>query len=389
MNKIRIIDTYSCFHFHEMFNSAFLVKIVLSKKNLSVSYYADKSNWDNIVKIISDNNIDITDRISFKAIKVFPKSWNSLGLLLRNILGAIKNVYYFLTATPNETIIYFMNNPISIYILNFLAKRKKSKSIYIVCHGEIELLIKNFSIKQPSFWYKKLYDSFFRNVTISINLKFIILGGHIRDQLLKKYPRNSINNFCVVDHPYLFSDVTDEIQTANKGLEPFRLGVIGTVSANKGFNDLLALADRLKKQIDENKIEIYVIGSHSINVKDYPHLRIISITGEALETSVYNNSIKKLDYILFFYKSPFYSLTASGAIFDAVQYRKPIISLTNDYFEYVFRVSAPFGYLEKNIDEMENVINHILETKNLDGDIFKKNINIARDFFNAKKNNKV
>lgn len=58
-----------------------------------------------------------------------------------------------------------------------------------------------------------------------------------------------------------------------------------------------------------------------------------------------------------------YKLTASGAIFDAINNKKKIISLDNDYFRSVLGDSN-IGIVCNNIGEMKKVIEEIISGKN-------------------------
>ena len=97
--------------------------------------------------------------------------------------------------------------------------------------------------------------------------------------------------------------------------------------------------------------------------------------------------IDQLDFILFFYNSETYRLTASGTIFDAISRKKPIIALRNDYFEYIFNKFGSIGYLVDSIEEMATLIQHIHSNKEIQQEFDFDEIqnmmsteNITRDF---------
>ena len=107
-----------------------------------------------------------------------------------------------------------------------------------------------------------------------------------------------------------------------------------------------------------------IIGNTSDHVEELKKKNII-LRGKDnyLDRKDFENLISKIDYALYFYSSNKYKLTASGAIFDAINARKPIIALENDYFIYLFKKYGTIGYLCKNIDEMAEVINNIRKEK--------------------------
>lgn len=72
--------------------------------------------------------------------------------------------------------------------------------------------------------------------------------------------------------------------------------------------------------------------------------------------------MSELDYILLLYPTDTYRLIASGAILDCIRFRKPVIALRTDYFEYLFDKLGPFGILVNDIDEMAKEIERIGKT---------------------------
>ena len=92
-----------------------------------------------------------------------------------------------------------------------------------------------------------------------------------------------------------------------------------------------------------------------------------------LNEEQFNNYIEELDYILYFYPSSSYKLTASAAIFDAIFREKPIIAIKNDYFEYIFNKNKNIGYLCKDFEELRNKIEEISNEKRGDEYSYQKN----------------
>ena len=104
----------------------------------------------------------------------------------------------------------------------------------------------------------------------------------------------------------------------------------------------------------------------------------------SLSDTEFNLEITSLDIALFFYPENSYKLTASGAVFDAINHMKILIVLENDYFIYLFNKCGRLGYLCTNIDQMyvclKSVINCDNSTKD-DFSLFYKNILKARELF--------
>ncbi|BCR04672.1 hypothetical protein DESUT3_17410 [Desulfuromonas versatilis] len=69
---------------------------------------------------------------------------------------------------------------------------------------------------------------------------------------------------------------------------------------------------------------------------------------------------KAIDYALFFLDPAEYELRASGTLFDAFAFLKPIIAIENPFFDYYFRKMGDIGYLCKDYEEMKSVVQELV-----------------------------
>ena len=68
---------------------------------------------------------------------------------------------------------------------------------------------------------------------------------------------------------------------------------------------------------------------------------------------------------------------------DAVKLRKPIISLHNDYFDYLMG-KAPIGYMGNTLDELEQIIRKVVNRElnnnfNQEFDLLSQKISIVNN----------
>jgi len=77
------------------------------------------------------------------------------------------------------------------------------------------------------------------------------------------------------------------------------------------------------------------------------------------------------------YPNSSYELIASGAVLDAINIKKPILALKNNYFNYLFDKFGAFGYLAESVQELILIIETI-EKKNriFDFDTIQNNLNV-------------
>ncbi|MFK8302434.1 glycosyltransferase [Capnocytophaga stomatis] len=302
------------------------------------------------------------DNEFFQNIKTFtfplPEGASALPNLIRYILSAIYNIVILLLSKKEEILIYNFNNPLSLAILNKLNVFLRRK-IIIFCHGELELLITKEGGGLAKLLRYFINSFFFSNK--SLYLRFCVLGDVIIENL-KPIIGEKIDYFFSIDHPYEFAK--DDVQAKNQRLSlPLRMATIGTLNKFKGIDLFLELAKTVKKE--NLDVTLSVIGNVSNRKEELENLEVkIHGKGELLEREELDRAISNIDYILFFYSEDKYKITASGAIFDAIKWRKPIIAMKNDYFLYLFEKYGSIGFLCKDIHQMEQQIKQILENQN-------------------------
>lgn len=339
------IDSNSIGNFHEVFNAAFFK--ILEARFENILYLSSKSSYENLMKVLVNNEANYNfDTIEFKEIKVL-EGRKSYHIFLRKIYASFL-LFFLLVKYRNKNIILANLNEFGTLYFNLLSNVFKI-NLTIVAHGELEYLIQDVPKNKPIFIYKNLLQRFFKN-KISNNINIIALGESIRDKLIDLYPKNN-NAVVSMEHPYFFKKVSDERQLSL----PVKMGIVGAIGENKGMSSFIELSERLKDLIMEKKLELYVIGKHDYKIENYSLINFIAKANTAIPSNEYNEAIKELNVILFFYEKNQYQLTASGAIFDAINHEKPVIAIKNNYFNHICSYGK-IGYLCEDINEMENMI---------------------------------
>lgn len=355
MKKIKIIDYYSIKTFHEVINFS-LLKICseIFNKTIYISGRSAQVNMRKMHELYNSNDIKYETVHTIET----DSSW---GARIRDVWGIFITLYYYFTTPYNTLIFYNYTNKISlpiILILNSLLRKK----ILFLFHGELEFLTSNVSYLKTSGWYKCSMKLSFKYLFKLSPAYILVLGDSIKNNLLKLYPHlhNKVLSIC---HPYFIEEhsLHKTIQLPNN--TSIKIGTIGIMKQEKGLDTLMALSLKLKDLIIEKKLELYHIGKVYTNKKEYLIDEIHWIGYKmGLKREEFEKQIQQLDYILYLYPINSYKLTASGAIMDAVKLRKPIISLHNDYFDYLMN-KKPIGYLGNTSDELEQIIRKIVNKK--------------------------
>lgn len=245
--------------------------------------------------------------------------------------------------------------PFSGVCFNLISKFSNSKKI-ICLHGEIGVLSKK-GFKLTTYIYKIIISFFL----LSLNKKTILLfyGKTIEENLRKKIKRIRRINTISIDHPYNYNYKIDD----KKAVEKITIANIGTGLISKNSQYIYKLATLQKDNILCGKIELIQVGNVSSQVKEFSNDLVKNVCDSGfMPFDVYESYLKDADFFIYFFKdNSYYDLCPSGTFFDAIRYKKPILSLRNSFFQYYFDKFGDIGYLADSVSELNTIVNNILE----------------------------
>jgi hypothetical protein len=345
MIKIRMVDSVCFDNWHLQFNAQ-LIEIL--------------SNIADIVEYRGVQHIG-ENRPNIKRKKLFVVTSSGRWGIIWRYLFSILNDTWQLIVAPNDEIIVYSFDSISVRILNMLNKVIR-KRIILFRHGSMEMLRTNPAGKGMFYRFEnKLNKQFFLNkdLRISDNLHFFVLGDIIFKNLSVLLSEDKMKHFHSIEHPSVFDK-----NSLNKHRETntqLYVGTLGVLNEYKGGRSILELAKILKfKGIDNVNISVTGKIDFDISLLREAGIDLPSNDGESMVSIVeLKNRINQLDFILYFYPIDTYKLTASGALFEAINRKRPIIAIRNEYFEYIFNKYGSIGYLVDTLDEMADIIYRI------------------------------
>lgn len=376
MKNVKIVDYFAVGTFHEVVNYSFIKMSAGIFKR--VKYLSGKSAGKNLMRMFERLEMKIPDKISFG---VLPNVENDtpMGARLRDLWGFFLTLYQYLITPYNTLLFYNYTNKLSlpwILFLNIVLRKK----IVFVFHGELEFLEDKVSYLKTSGWYKLCMCFSFRYLFMKSPAYVLVLGDSIRKNLSGYYP-HLFPHILSICHPYILNK-EEQIETEKKaGI--IRMGTVGTMKESKGLKNLLLLSDLIGDLLSQNKLELYNIGRVYANGMDLGNSIIWAGHEKGLPRDDFEKLVGQLDYLLYLYPLGSYRFTASGAILDAVKMKKPIISLHNDYFNYLLH-DCPIGYMANSVEEVEQFIRNIVAGK-LHGN-FSAGFNSLSDKISIEKN---
>ena len=352
---------------HVPVNSDFLLIISERFPNDEIVFIGEKEH----IQHVKEKNDIQSDLINYKNIDVIEPSMGKI----KSILNERKNIIQIAKEYKNKAALFFILN--SHPHTMFFAKRYFDESIPIIflLHGNLEELKRKKRFYQLGYWIKPafLYKKKRKN------MKFIVLGESIRNNVLK-YIDFIKDDLIAVPHPYSMYEVKDGFKRNNNAKTVF--GMIGSFSQAKRSELIFKLEERIRDLSIPN-VEFLLVGADDQN--GFPcntNVRILGEGNRKLSDAEYNSGIEMLDYVLFFWPNDSYLMTASGAVHDAIAHRKPIISIRTPYLTWIFENIGQIGYLCNDFDELVRVVTQISKGEmKEDINAFLNNYDKAAAFF--------
>ena len=323
---------------HEKINLGFIQKILNFSER--VIFIADKSHTE----IISNQlPADLKKRVNFISVKIPDKHYKLSSVIkYYKIFQSLKGKIDY-----NDNI--FM---LSFFSWNLLAlkffliyEKIKIKSLFLVCHGFLEFLIELRSFKGIKRYLKpKNIHVFFSRCAMKFfnreSFTYVFLSKHIETNFKNsRILKNSIL-YKTIDLPYFFDPFKAE--TSFKDL------CFGTI----GKGNLVMT----KKLLEEREFLKFKIIS-SISSNDFIRFNNCTFFNQSsrLTRNKIAQEVKEVNYLLFFYPERSYQLSVSGALYDAINYLKPIIFFKNSCLSYYNNIYN-IGIECENLEEMISII---------------------------------
>ncbi len=359
MKRLKYVDTYCHGAFHEMFNASLLTLCALAGER--VDYIASRHTIEAVMARVK-GALDL-GKVRLKRIFVPAGYGHPLPVAVRYLLGVVCNMWHVLVTSSSVPLIFNYNNAFALRGMNWLA-RVFNRKVIVFCHGEIELLspeCKEHMGPIARCLQKRLTAFFVRKKTgFAAGLKFVVLGDSILSNLKSRVSSAAFERFCSLDHPFLFpveegegaTLLEDGLSVSKKEISPLKFGTIGTMKQAKGLDNFLRFLEVIHPSSVSVKIIGRLEGDQQVKKIEQRGVEIFPGGNMFLPREELERRIGELDYILYFYYSDSYRLIASGAIFDAVVARRPVLALHNDFFDYLFHKFGDFGYLELTPEAM-------------------------------------
>lgn len=343
---------------HVEFNSPFLAALRSAYPEKKILFLAEKNHLENVRARLKEFSIE---GIDFETIDIPQRN------LLNNQRFSIelrlaRSIFEKASTMNAEKIIFSSVTSAGLVSIKFLLRSFRDMDCMVILHAVLESVLKKrpplkpFSLKsylELPFWFRFTFP--YGN---NENLRYIVLGESIRDNLSRLFPRLR-DRTVAIDHPYFYENAPDH-SPFKDGIASF--GSLGVASRSKGSDSFIRVAKEIKsgKEGPWNARFIH-IGPVDKKIKFEGSCVELPRNDSFLSRADYERFLSAIDYAVFFHKPTLYRLTASGSLLDSFSHLKPVIALKNPFFSYYFDLMGDIGYLCDDYEDMKATILTIMK----------------------------
>jgi len=351
---VYLLDKLVIGYNHVMFNSAISKIVAQIYKDQQVVFTGESSH----TKEVALRNPALPN-LHYKSYVELPLPQSNLRKLLpwfqkkrRDLLFI--NRFYTETRT-DATAVFF--TCLSAVALAYAGRRfRNSKAdVFFILHGEVEFMFKK-ELRKADKIKGLLYKMMLQNM--QGNERCIVLSGIVRDRLQKE-GIVAAERIVTIEHPIV--DKVGSFGALNGNITIF--AHIGSAMSKKRSDIFVKLADSFEEAIALGRTAFHMIGKLD---PEYLHInlsnvKVVSEQNRSLSQQDYERYIHQADYAIFTFDKDNYVYRVSGALMDAILYRKPLVALKQDYIEYLFEQGGNIGFLCDTVEEMRLIIKRLID----------------------------
>ena len=172
--------------------------------------------------------------------------------------------------------------------------------------------------------------------------RFLVLDEGIRSKMRAVLPAAAAK-LDVLPLPINVNEV--QLEQPVRLTEPIKVGFVGLATESKGIDIFLRAATDLKKQLGQ-RMNFYHVGQVPACTEHAPfEILAEPVSTTPLQRSEFVRRLAQLHYVVLPYREGYYDLSASGALVDAITWRKPVIVMRRPFVERLFQEYGDIGYL--------------------------------------------
>lgn len=352
-----IVCEPQCFGFeHAEVNAALLLVVAKAYPNEKVLFLAENEHIHHVRQKIGDD----ANHIEYKTILIPHRHLINRRRFMVE-LRLVKKVFQYASRNKVEKLMFSSITSPGLISIKILQRFFPGLYCVVTPHGILETIktAPPITSSERIFWFR--YALIFGNTD---KIRYLVLGPSIAHELLNYFPAIS-KNIITIDLPYFFKDNKCEVLSFG---EKSLFGSLGVGHRDKGVDMFFSLADEIKTRAKIGNSQFILIGpitDPSLNSNRTESVLIPS-PDQPLSREDFERYAESIDYAVFCYPRDSYQLRASGALFDAFSFAKPVIALRNAFFEHYFKIMGDIGYLCDSYEELKAVVQELCYKRDIE-----------------------
>jgi glycosyltransferase involved in cell wall biosynthesis len=337
---------------HAPFTRAFLHMAAHAFPHESMTVFAQRSHLDSALgqpDALLDSRLHRQDYVPpTMARKDFWHRFRSTLRLLKKTYGPV--------AGQRPQVVFLSSEPHHIWAAKFFRILNPGFRCHMVLHGDIN------SVQRPrgrNPYYRALDYVFALSHANHPDIRFIALETHIRSNLARLIP-STARVTDVIRHPCMPADT--DWQRFEPVAGRMRFGLLGIAGRSKGLDVFAALALRANHALpqvpDFRLIGKVQDGNETLDMSGISGP--LPFSAEWLPSSVFEEEIAALHYVVLPYNMNYYGLSASGVLLDVLRWRKPVIAFDTPVMRELSARFGDIGHICADEHEMVSAIDNVL-----------------------------
>lgn len=337
---------------HSMFNAGLLEAALLASPAGRVIFLAHESHLPHVRECMP---AEPASRIEWRPAKIAPRRATGIRERVPHDWELFTSVWRLAEEVRANAVICTGTSETGLLAAKArLGVARSSRPVLMVFHSTLPELL--YSAKRRAFLGRGNPS----------NLKLVVLGDHIRAEIVRQVPSVAENLYWIT-HPYPLVGAPDS--PANLRVPSPRFGFLGLGSRAKGFPDFLRLVEDTS-DVAAEPASFHLVGRVAEDCRSLfsefrarPAARRLDAGDQDSRVPLdqYRQRLQALDYVVLLNQSDHYRYICSGAALDAVWAVKPILAVNSGTLSEMFHRFGDIGYLCRDYEELRERVRRICE----------------------------
>ncbi|MCE7058630.1 hypothetical protein [Dyadobacter sp. CY343] len=356
---IHILDINSHENTHVIFNVSMIKVLLAGYPDQNMTFYSEKLHQQKVFGYLTDSEKKQIVSASIPSKRIVPGKLQKLVLAIRKTwvdAAFFLNLLRRASRSGNDIIFIFKAHPLSILAIKYLKRFYSDVPVLVVMHGELEFLY-----SAQGDWENRMKTIYQRILSFrSKNFKYILLNKISKNILVRDgymVPQEVIE----IDHPYPYQNERRDSTLNVTG--PVVIGHVGSLGLRKNAHLIFKLAEINLPEIQNDLIQLRAIGPIEKDALPYQNNWVVDFTESEKSAYVtrerFEEEIGRIDYAVFFFKPEQFIFRASGAVFDVIDFKKPILAFEHPFFTYLTAQAGNIGFFCRDLEHMSEVVSRL------------------------------